>query len=154
MSSSRAEGAVRGATAIKYRTQRAINYRDRSHGGRAGALLRGEEKGAARLLAELVAENTEASWGVAEALRDDLRGEVLDEVGAQSLVLPVSRIGGLEEVRGVVRYPFFATARHAFTMSYYLGQCQALAWREWERVDNRAWIQATGLFGEELSVCS
>jgi hypothetical protein len=42
-------------------------------GSRAGPLLGGEEKGSARVLAELVAENAEASWGVAEALSDEVR---------------------------------------------------------------------------------
>ena len=49
-------------------------------------------------VAELVAEDAEGAGGVAEALRGLRRGQALDEVGAQGLVLAVEGLlGGQEE---------------------------------------------------------
>ena len=52
------------------------------------------------VLAELVAQDAEAARGVAEAGGGLGGGDLLDEVGAQGLVLAVGRVGGLQEGAG------------------------------------------------------
>jgi hypothetical protein len=47
-------------------------------------------------------KDTEASRGISEALGGIGCAEPIDEEGAQSLVLAVSRVGGLEEDTGEV----------------------------------------------------
>jgi hypothetical protein len=57
---------------------------------------RGEEV-AVGLLAELMDEDSEASGRVSEAGGRLGRGGLLDEEGAEGLVLPMSGVGGLQE---------------------------------------------------------
>jgi hypothetical protein len=63
-------------------------------------LLRGKEKGAIWILAELMGENTEASRGIPEATGDLSRREILDEVGPEGFILAVSGIRGFEKEAG------------------------------------------------------
>jgi hypothetical protein len=65
-----------------------------------GPLGRGQEEGAAGILAELMDQDAEATWGVAEAAGDLGAGEAVDEEGAEGLVLAVGGVGGLEEGPG------------------------------------------------------
>jgi len=52
-------------------------------------------------MAKLVAEHAEGPGSVAEAARDDLGGQFLDEEAAQGFVLPLAgRVGGEKEPRG------------------------------------------------------
>ena len=68
-----------------------------------GSLGRGEEEVASGILAELVDEDAEAPWGVAEAASGLGTGEAIDEEGAEGLVLTVGGVGGFEEDAGEVR---------------------------------------------------
>jgi len=65
-------------------------------GGPSFADGRGEEV-AVGLLAELMDEDSEASGRVSEAGGRLGRGGLLDEEGAEGLVLPMSGVGGLQE---------------------------------------------------------
>jgi hypothetical protein len=98
--------------------QRIVDVVDRQmllaqrHDQRAGGVLLRLDLGApgdvaeelpAALLAETVAEHAERPRGVAEAARRLGRGEFLDEVGAQRLVLPLPRMLRLHEEAGFCR---------------------------------------------------
>jgi hypothetical protein len=52
------------------------------------------------ILTELMDEPAKAAGGIAEPLGRFLRGKALDEVSAESLVLALAGVFGLEEVRG------------------------------------------------------
>jgi hypothetical protein len=67
-----------------------------------GALLRGKEEGPIWMLTELVGQDSEASRGIAEAAGDLNRRQILNEVGPEGFVLPVSGIVGFEKVAGHV----------------------------------------------------
>ncbi|MGO9913816.1 MAG: hypothetical protein ACLQIB_03770, partial [Isosphaeraceae bacterium] len=68
-----------------------------------GSFGRLEEEVASGTLAELVDEDSEAPWGVTEAMSGLGAGEAIDEEGAESFVLTVGSVGGLEEEAGEVR---------------------------------------------------
>lgn len=68
-----------------------------------GPLGRGQEEGAAGILAELMDQDAEAGRGIAETAGDLGGGEAIDEEGAEGLVLAVGGVGGLEEDAGEVR---------------------------------------------------
>jgi hypothetical protein len=55
------------------------------------------EKGALGVLAELVAENPEATGGIAKTLSDLMGGEPLHKISSERFVLSMSRVGGLKE---------------------------------------------------------
>jgi hypothetical protein len=61
------------------------------------SLGRGQEEGAAGILAELMDQDAKAAGGIAEAAGDFGTGEVVHEEGAEGLVLAVGGVGGLEE---------------------------------------------------------
>jgi hypothetical protein len=61
-----------------------------------GATL-GQEERSVQVLAELVAKDAEAAWGIAEPGGGYLGGEFFDEEGAQRFILAVNRAGGNEE---------------------------------------------------------
>ena len=61
------------------------------------------------VLAELVAEDAEASGGVAEASGNRGGREMLDEIGSKSLVLSVGRVPWVEERLSDSRYLFLFT---------------------------------------------
>jgi hypothetical protein len=63
-------------------------------------LLRGKEKGAIGVLAELMGEDAEASWGVPEAASNFDRREILDEVSPEGFVLAMGGILGFEKEAG------------------------------------------------------
>jgi hypothetical protein len=65
------------------------------------ARIRGEEELPVIVMAKLVAEDTEASRGIAEALGHLVRGESLDEVSSEGLVLTVSGVFWFEESPGL-----------------------------------------------------
>jgi hypothetical protein len=79
-----------------------------------GAMARAaEELALAGVVAELVAQHAKGAWRIAEALRDLLGGLLLDEVGAQRLVLTVKRVIWREEELGLLScYLFSSTQRH------------------------------------------
>ena len=60
-------------------------------GGLLGLMTRagtsGEEEGGLGVVAEVVAQDTEGAWGIAEGAGDLVGGTLLDEVGAEGLVL-------------------------------------------------------------------
>ena len=66
------------------------------------ALLGREEEISFGVEAELMAQDAEAPGGVAEAFGGFGGGEVIDEVGSKSLVLPVGRVFGREENKGEI----------------------------------------------------
>ena len=66
-----------------------------------------------------MAKDPKAPRGIAEAPCGFCRAKPLDEEGAQSLVLAVSGVDGLEEEASEVCYPFWYSDRHTATMSYY-----------------------------------
>jgi hypothetical protein len=66
-----------------------------------GPRFRGEEELPVKVMAKLVAEDTEASRGVAESLGRLVRGESLDEVGSEGLILAVSGAFWFEESLGL-----------------------------------------------------
>ena len=66
-------------------------------GSLLGAFGWGQEKGPGGVLAEMVDQDPETARGVAKAAGGLLGGELVDEEGAQSLVLAVGGVGGLEE---------------------------------------------------------
>ena len=72
-------------------------------GSGLGSFSRLEEEVASGILAELVDEDSEAPWGVTEAMRGLGAGEAIDEEGAEGFVLTVCCVGGLEEETGDVR---------------------------------------------------
>ena len=72
-------------------------------GSGLGSFGRLEEEVASGILAELVDEDSEAPWGVTEAMSGLGAGEAIDEEGAESFVLTVGSVGGLEEEAGEVR---------------------------------------------------
>ena len=59
-----------------------------------------KEAGAlAEIMAKLMTEDAEGSWGIAEASGDLLRGQAFDEKAAQGLILALQRrFGGQEEL--------------------------------------------------------
>jgi hypothetical protein len=63
-------------------------------------LLRGKEEGAIWILAELVGQDAEASWGIPEAASDFDRREIIDEVSPEGFVLTMSGIRGFEKKAG------------------------------------------------------
>ena len=58
-------------------------------GSGLGSFSRLEEEVASGILAELVDEDSEAPWGVTEAMRGLGAGEAIDEEGAEGFVLTV-----------------------------------------------------------------
>ena len=72
-------------------------------GSGLGSFGRLEEEVASGILAELVDEDSEAPWGVTEAMSGLGAGEAIDEEGAEGFVLTVGSVGGLEEEAGEVR---------------------------------------------------
>ena len=68
-----------------------------------GPFGRGDEESAFGILAELVDQDPEAAWGVAEAACCVGPREPLDEVGPQCLVLPVRGVGRFRESAGEER---------------------------------------------------
>ena len=72
-------------------------------GSGLGSFSRLEEEVASGILAELVDEDSEAPWGVTEAMSGLGDGEAIDEEGAEGFVLTVGCVGGLEEETGDVR---------------------------------------------------
>jgi hypothetical protein len=62
--------------------------------------------------AELVAEHTERTGRVAEPTGDVGRGESLDEVGAESLVLALEGLFRFEEEASFGRYSISVTGAH------------------------------------------
>lgn len=66
-------------------------------GGLLGTFGRGEEKRPARVLAEVADQDAKAARGVTEPLCGLLGGKVIDEVGAERLVLTVGGVSRLEE---------------------------------------------------------
>jgi hypothetical protein len=69
--------------------------------GFGSPLAQAEEVG--RLVAELVAQDAEGTRGIAEAPGDFVGGEMLDEIGAQRLVLALGGGVGFEEEPGFLR---------------------------------------------------
>jgi hypothetical protein len=65
-----------------------------------------------------MAEDAEASWGVAESRSCLGGGEPLNEEGAESLVLSVSGVGRLEEEARHGSYIVSYIYRHRLTISY------------------------------------
>jgi hypothetical protein len=63
-------------------------------------LLRGKEEGAIWMLAELVSQDTKASWGIPEAASNFDRRQIIDEVGPEGFILSVSGIFGFEKEAG------------------------------------------------------
>jgi len=63
-------------------------------------LLRGKEKGAIWILAELMGENTEASRGIPEAAGDFDRRQMINKISPEGFVLAVSGIRGFEKEAG------------------------------------------------------
>ena len=51
----------------------------------------------------LVDEDSEAPWGVTEAMRGLGAGEAIDDEGAEGFVLTVGSVGGLEKEGGKIR---------------------------------------------------
>src|SRR3990172_1046627 len=86
-------------------------------GGNARALLRRQEELALGIAAEGVAEHAETAGRVAETPGHVRRALLLDEIGAQRLVLPMGRIRGLQEDPGESRYLFPWSDRHTTTIS-------------------------------------
>ncbi len=73
-------------------------------GSGLGSFSRLEEEVASGILAELVDEDSEAPWGVTEAMgAASALGRQFDEEGAEGFVLTVCCVGGLEEETGDVR---------------------------------------------------
>ena len=68
-----------------------------------GLLTGGRKNGRFGLLAKLVAEDTEASRGVAEKTGGLGRGHVIDEVGSKGLILSMGGIRWLQEEPSHVR---------------------------------------------------
>jgi len=89
----------------------------RLSGGSAGALLRRQKELALGVAAKAMAQHPETAGGVAEALGYLRRGLLLDEIGAQSLVLAMGRVRGLQKGPGESRYAFLRSDRHTTTIS-------------------------------------
>lgn len=66
-------------------------------GSLLGAFGWGQEKGPGGVLSEMVDQDPETALGVAKAAGGLFGGELVDEEGAQSLVLAVGGVGRLEE---------------------------------------------------------
>jgi hypothetical protein len=66
-------------------------------GSMLGAFGWGQEKGPGGVLTEMVDQDAETALGVAKAAGRLFGGELVDEEGAQSLVLAVGGVGGLKE---------------------------------------------------------
>ena len=62
-----------------------------------GAFGWGQEKGPGGVLSEMMDQDPETALGVAKAAGGLFGGELVDEEGAQSLVLAVGGVGGLDE---------------------------------------------------------
>ena len=75
------------------------------------------EESSIRVLAELMAQDAESAWAIAEAPGRLGRAESLDEIGPQGFVLPVGGVLGHEEDPGVFRYVFWCIIKHISTMS-------------------------------------
>ncbi len=71
-------------------------------GSSLGPLGRGEEEVASRILAELMDQDAEASWGIAEAVGSLITGQSLDELGAERFVLAMGGVGWFEEDAGEI----------------------------------------------------
>jgi hypothetical protein len=63
-------------------------------------LLRGKEERTIWILAELVGQDAEASWGIPESASDFDRREILDEVSPKGFILTMSGIRGFEKEAG------------------------------------------------------
>ena len=61
------------------------------------AFGRGQKKGTRGILSKLVNQDAKASGGITKASSGLLGGKLVDEEGAQGLVLAVGGIGGLEK---------------------------------------------------------
>ena len=93
---------------------------------RGGGLLRltlrtprgGEEERGLGVAAEVVAQHAERALGVAELGGDLLRRAPIDEVASQRLVLALFGVMGLEEEALAVRYLFWCSHMHAWTLSH------------------------------------
>jgi hypothetical protein len=70
-----------------------------------------------RILAEVISQNPKTAWGVAEAAGRLFGGQVINEVGAERLILALGGIGGLKEELGEVSYLFVFIFKHTATMS-------------------------------------
>ena len=68
-------------------------------------------------MAKLVTQHAEAARGVAEASGRLSRGEPLDEVGSQGLILAMGSVGGLEEGVGEISYGISFILEHIATLS-------------------------------------
>ena len=75
-----------------------------------------EKEGALGVLAELVAEHAETPAGIAKTLSDLLRGEALNKVRPECLVLPMGGIGRLKEDAFQLCKGFFYTDKHRSTL--------------------------------------
>jgi hypothetical protein len=70
--------------------------------GSLGPLLRGKEEGTIWILTELVGQDAQAPRGIPEATGDFDPRQILNEVGPEGFVLPMSRIPGFEKEAGHV----------------------------------------------------
>jgi len=75
-----------------------------------------EKEGALGVLAELVAEHAETPAGIAKTLSDLLRGEALNKVRPECLVLPMGGIGRLKEDAFQLCKGFSYTDKHRSTL--------------------------------------
>jgi hypothetical protein len=75
-----------------------------------------EKEGALGVLAELVAEHAETPGGLAKTLSDLLRGEALNKVRPECLVLPMGGIGRLKEGAFQFCKGFSYTDKHRSTL--------------------------------------
>jgi hypothetical protein len=75
-----------------------------------------DEEGSLRVLAELVAEHAETPGGIAKALGDLLRGETLNKVSPECLVLPMGGVGRFEEDALQLCKRFSCTGKHRATL--------------------------------------
>jgi hypothetical protein len=78
--------------------------------------VRLEKEGALGVLAELVAEHAETPGGIAKPLGDLLRGEALNKVRPECLVLPMGGIGRLKEDALQLCKGFSCTDKHRATL--------------------------------------
>jgi hypothetical protein len=80
-------------------------FADAIAGGRGLRAVRNrlEESGAeVRIMPEAMAENAEGTWSLVKALGNFPGGELVDEVSAHGLLLPLAwRLGGAEDVSGL-----------------------------------------------------
>ena len=77
---------------------------------------------------ELMTQNTQEAWRVAETPRDVAGGGSLDEAGLQGFILSMQRLFGAEEELSLSghRYCITSIDSHAYIMPYYLSRVNRL----------------------------